>query len=168
MCSMMPPAGTQVAASDTSDGIAVGFTTSGDVTDLRARVHHLADMHNGMSGMHHDGGMHEGMGSGGMHEGMGSGDMHGGMGSGGMHEGMGGDMHGGMNGMQMVPSRATVEDIAGGAQLVIVPSDAAQLSALRAHVREHAAMMQNGKCPMKGSQSAEPTNKHAHDPPAGG
>ncbi len=31
--------------SDTSDGIAIGFTTSGDVADLRARVHHLADMH---------------------------------------------------------------------------------------------------------------------------
>jgi hypothetical protein len=139
---MMPPAGTQIVASDTSDGIAITFTTSGDVADLRARIHHLADMHNNMSGMHHGGGMHEGMGS--------------------------GDTHEGMKGMHMVPSRATAEDIDGGARIVLVPTDAAQLAALRTHVREHAAMMQKGECPMKGSQPAQPTGEHAQHHPAGG
>lgn len=141
MCPMMPGAGTKLEVSDTGDGVAVAFTTSGDVADLRARVRHMADMHNGMAGMHHGDGMHGGMGS--------------------------GDTHEGMMGMQMVPSRATAEDIPGGARLVLVPSDPAQLSALRTRARDHVAMMEKGECPMmKGSQPAKPTDEHAgHHPP---
>ena len=48
MCPMMQTAGTQVASSDTSDGAAIAFTTSGDPAELRAHVHRMAEMHNKM------------------------------------------------------------------------------------------------------------------------
>ena len=142
-CPMMPSAGTTIVASDTADGIAIAFTTAGDATDLRARTHRMAEMHDRMSAMHHD-----------MHAGMGSGS---GMGSGGM-QGMGS----GMENMQMVPSRATVEDVAGGARIVLVPTDPAQLSALRAHAREHVVMMQKGECPMDAKPDAEEGHEGHH------
>jgi len=44
MCPM-DVAGTQVATEDIDGGIAIVFTTTGDVADLRARVSHLAEMH---------------------------------------------------------------------------------------------------------------------------
>lgn len=131
--------GASIAATDTGDGAAIAFTTTRDAAALRARIHHMADMHNGM--MAHGEGTHGGMGSG---------EMHGGMGKG---------MHGGAE-MHMVPSRASVEDIPSGARLVLVPNDPAQLSTLRAHVHEHAAMMAKGECPMKEMQHDE----HAHPP----
>jgi hypothetical protein len=34
-----------------SNGVALVFTTTGDVADLRARVRHMAEMHNQMAGM---------------------------------------------------------------------------------------------------------------------
>ncbi|HEY6034667.1 MAG TPA: hypothetical protein VIV58_10420 [Kofleriaceae bacterium] len=43
-------AGTQVAAADTADGAAMTFTTTGDVANLRQRVHHMAEMHDHMMG----------------------------------------------------------------------------------------------------------------------
>lgn len=132
-CPMKEMAGAKVTATDTSDGVAVEFTTTGDLAALRAHVRKLADMHNGME-MHHDGDMHAGMGS----------------------------------GMKMVPSRATVEDISGGARIVLVPNDPAQLADLRSHVREHAAMMNKGECPMMGTQpqQAQPSDEHAGHHPA--
>ena len=60
MCPMGVP-GTQIAVADVDGGIGVTFTTSGDVADLRARVHPMAEMHASrvsgehagmMSGMH--------------------------------------------------------------------------------------------------------------------
>lgn len=42
--------GTQVSAEDTNDGVAMVFTTTGDVSELRQRVHHMAEMHDQMSG----------------------------------------------------------------------------------------------------------------------
>jgi hypothetical protein len=99
--------GTQVAATDTSDGAAIAFTTTGEVANLRQRVHHMAVMHDHM-----------------------------------MAEGM----------MKMVPSSARAEDIDGGARIVLTPKDPAQLSELRAHVRDHATMMANGRCPMMGHE----------------
>jgi hypothetical protein len=140
MCSMMQMAGANVVTSDTSDGAAVAFTTTGDVAELRAHVREMAEMHNGMAGMHHGE------------------DMHGGMGS--------GDMHGGMMRMQMVPSRASVEDIPGGARLVLIPTDPSQLTTLRAQAREHVAMMEKGKCPMMETRP-QPTDKHAQHHPTG-
>ncbi len=46
MCPMQV-AGTTVAATDVEGGVALGFTTSsGDVSELRRRVTHMAEMHN--------------------------------------------------------------------------------------------------------------------------
>ncbi len=64
MCPMEVP-GTQVSVADTRDGVAIAFTTSDDVAQLRRRVHGMAAMHEKM--------MHEEMMSGGGM--MGSGDM---------------------------------------------------------------------------------------------
>jgi hypothetical protein len=42
---------TQITASDTINGAALVFTTNGDVAGLRARIRHMAEMHNQMAGM---------------------------------------------------------------------------------------------------------------------
>lgn len=90
------------------------FTTTGDVADLRARVRHMADMHNQMTGVRG-----------------------------------GGPRAGGPpgHGREMIPSHASFEEVPGGACLVFVPIDPAQLAALRQQVRMHAEMMQSGRCP---------------------
>jgi hypothetical protein len=50
MCPMQV-LGTTVAAADVEGGAALSFTTStGDVNDLRQRVHHMAEMHDQMHG----------------------------------------------------------------------------------------------------------------------
>lgn len=139
MCPMMPPAGTNVVATDTNDGVAIAFTTTGDVADLRTRVHRMAEMHEKMRAMHHGGEMDSGMGS--------------------------GDMHGRMMHTQMMAARVTVEDIPGGSRLVFVPSDPSQVSALRDQAREHAAMMAKGECPMmKTGPEPKPDGEHSHHP----
>ncbi len=133
-CPMSVP-GTQVAAADIPDGESITFTTSPDrAADLRARVHAMADMHN----RHHQGG--------GMEE------MHGGMQHGGM---MGGGSMGsssaGADQMAMMPppSRASVEDVEGGARIVVTPNDPADLDRLRSAVRMHAQHMRDGgQCEM--------------------
>lgn len=117
--------GTQVSASETPDGAAVTFTTTPDrAAELRSRVRAMADMHNG----HHQGtGMGMGMGMGG------AGGMSGSTGSSGT--------------MMPPPSRATVEDVDGGARLVVTPTDRADLERLRSTVRAHAGhMQQTGQC----------------------
>jgi hypothetical protein len=110
MCPAEVP-GTTVSASDTRDGAAITFTTTGDVAQLRQRVQHMAEMHEHMM--------------------QGSGDM----GSGHMH-------------MMMVASTARVEDVEGGARIVLTPNDPAKLDELRMHVHEHTTQMANGHCPM--------------------
>ncbi len=166
--------GVQVAAVEIPGAVALEFTTTGDVASLRARVQRMAAMHDRMmgSGMHGQGGMMGSgmqggmMGSGGMQGGMmGSGGMPGGMqggmmGSGGMPGGMQGGMMG-SGGMPMVPSRASVEDIAGGARLVLTPTEPSQLAALRDQARMQAAMMQRGQCPpLHPPAEAEPPSSH--------
>lgn len=128
MCPMEVP-GTQVSVADTQDGVAVAFMTSGDVAQVRQRVHGMAAMHEKM------------MSGGGM---MGSG----GMGSGGMMGSGSGGMMGSGHMMKMVDSTAQAEDIDGGARIVLTPKDPAKLAELRDHVREHAGRMASGHCPM--------------------
>lgn len=111
------------------------FTTSGDVNDLRMRVRHMASMRNRMAGMH------------------GQGEMGGGMGRGGMH--------GGHMGMMQVPAHASVDDVPGGARLVLTPVDPAERDALREQTRAQAAMMERGECPML---QAEPASPRARQP----
>lgn len=145
MCPMMvDPATTQVTTSDTSDGVAIAFTTTADVNELRTRVRHMADMHNQMVGMRAG----ETGGGGGM-----QGGMQGGMG---MHEGMqSGRMpaHEHVMRKPIVASRATAEDIPGGARIVLVPVEPSELTALRQDARMRAEMMQSGQCPMMAPQS---------------
>lgn len=125
-CPMDIP-GTQVSAADTQDGEAVTFTTSPDhEADLRSRVHAMAEMHNS----HHQGG---GMDHGGMHRGMRRG-------------GSGGDTStgsGAMEHMEMMPppSRASVQDVPGGARLIVTPNDPGDLERLQSVVRMHAQHM---------------------------
>ncbi len=98
--------GTQVSVTDTQEGVAIAFMTSGDVVQLRQRVHGMAAMHDTMMS---GGGM---MGSGGMGSGgiMGSGHM-----------------------KKMVDSTAHSEDIDAGARIVLTPKNPAQLAELRDH-----------------------------------
>jgi hypothetical protein len=122
-CPMEVP-GTQVSAADTQDGEAVTFITSPDhEADLRSRVHAMADMHN----EHHQGG---GMDHGGMH---GSGSM-------GRDTSTGSGAMGHMETMPP-PSRASVQDVPGGARLVVTPSDPGDLERLQSVVRTHAQHM---------------------------
>ena len=131
VCPMAVP-GTQLAVADTADGEAVTFTTSPDrAAELRGRVHAMADMHN----RHHQAGMES---------------MHGGMQHGGMMGGSKGPAGGG-DAMPMMPppSRAAVEDVEGGARLVVTPNAPADLDRLRSTVRMHAEhMRQTGTCEM--------------------
>jgi hypothetical protein len=121
MCPMDVP-GAAVTPTDVNGGVALVFTTgAGDVAELRQRVRSMAEMHN----RHHAGGM-----------------MMGGRGAGG---GRGGMMGGGM---RMPAASASVEDVEGGARLVLRPRDPAQLGALREHVRMQAGRMAHGECPM--------------------
>ncbi len=153
MCPMQVP-GTTVATTEVDGGIGLSFTTTtGDVAELRQRLRRMAEMHDQpgghrMRGSHgtaapgagadhqHDaqpGVDHEAGGRGGMM--MGEGMM--------MREGM---MMGG--GMMMPAATASVEDIEGGARMVLQPKDPAQLGSLREQVGMKAKRMADGECPM--------------------
>jgi hypothetical protein len=54
-------------------------------------------------------------------------------------------------GMMMPAATATVEDIEGGARLVLRPKNPAQLEALREHARMRAGRMARGECPLRGT-----------------
>jgi hypothetical protein len=114
MCPMQVT-GTTVRQAEVEGGVALEFTSSaGDVAELRQRVRRMAEMHN-----QHGSGMTMGDGGGGaQHEGEpGAGPGHGGSGHGGMM------MMGG--GMMMPPATASVEDIDGGARIILRPKDPA-------------------------------------------
>ncbi len=134
--------GTQVTASDTDGGVALTFTTTGDVNDLRQRVGQMAQMY----AMHQGQGHMMWRGMGGARGGMGPGargGMHGGMGPG-AQGGMGPGARGGMGPMPAMTTR--VNNVDNGASLVLTPTDPAQLDALRARARSHAQRMQSGQC----------------------
>ncbi len=54
----------------------------------------------------------------------------------------------------MPASTARAEDTEGGVRLVITPTSAADLDAVRTHVRTHAEMAKNGECPMMNTPAA--------------
>lgn len=78
------------------------------------------------------------------------------------------NMHNGMMdspSMKMPAATAQVEEIEGGARLVLQPKDPAELTALRQHLEKHAAKMNSGQCPMMNMQkssSAAANGMHAH------
>ncbi len=135
--------GAQVTASDTDDGVALTFTTTGgDVSDLRQRVSQMAQMY----------GMHRGQGHM-MWRRMG-GPRGGGMGPGagmrgGPRGGMGPGARGGGGVGPMPAMTSRVDNVDNGARLVLTPTDPAQLDALRARARMHAQRMQSGQCWMQ-------------------
>lgn len=114
--------GTTARAEDVEGGAALAFTTTGDVAELRRRVAHMVEMHE----MHH-------------------GEGHGAMMGGGPGQGQGAMMG---EGMKMPPATARSEEIEGGARLVFMPKDPANLPQLREHARQHAEKMASGQCPM--------------------
>lgn len=131
MCPMQVP-GTTATAADVEGGVAISFTTTRNVNDVRQRVRRMAEMHNrrNADGMMMEHPRPDAEAGGHKHEGPSGGMMSGG-------------------GMMMMPAAtATVGDIEGGARLVLRPKDPAQLGALREHARMHTARMAGGECPM--------------------
>lgn len=130
-----PLAEANVKATNVPGGAALVFTTRDDVGALRSQVRQMAAMRNRMN-------QRMGAGPGATARGgTGGGMHHGGMHGGGRMMGHGAGM------MSMVPSRATVEDVPGGARLVFKPTDPDQLDTLRSQVRENAEAMRNADCP---------------------
>jgi hypothetical protein len=135
----MAVAGTSARAEDVDGGAAIAFTTTGDVTELRRRVAHMAEMH----------ARHHGEGHGPM---MGNDSKMGTMG----------------HGMMMAAAQARSEDIEAGARIVLTPNEPAELARLREHTRQHAEKMASGQCPMMsmhegaGAQPAAPGEPHDH------
>jgi hypothetical protein len=116
--------GTHVAATDVASGEQIAFTTTGQVSELRSRVHGMAAMHD----QHHgDAGAHAGM----------------------MGGGMGGAGHA-MGGTIMPPSHATVLDTEAGATLILTPNDPADLARLQQAVHVHVEHLEKDGCGMAG------------------
>ncbi len=124
MCPMKV-SGTTVAATDVDGGIALTFTTKGEsVAEVRQRVRRMAEMHNNAGS-----GEHQHVA---------------GAGAGHVGGGQGGMMMGG--GMMMPAATASVEDLEGGARLILRPNDPAHLATLQEHVRMKAKRMAHGEC----------------------
>ena len=118
--------GTTATVEDVDGGVAIRFTTTGDVAELRRRVTERVAWHTA-----------------GPHPGMGPGR---GMGQGGRGAGRGAPV---MAHQEMMAADARVEEVEGGARMVFTPPDPARLEALRSEVRAHAAQMTaTGQCPM--------------------
>jgi hypothetical protein len=128
--------GAQVASEVTSDGVALVFKVAGgDPTDLRDRVQRMADHHNAAqvpgdagAGKDQKSGMTSGAGSQGM------------------------DLHGGA---KKVPSRAVVEETAGGARIVFTPADPAHIGLLREQIRVHGKEMATTGCAASEAPAAQ-------------
>jgi hypothetical protein len=140
--------GTSVRAEEAPGAIALVFTTSGNVDELRDLVGRMAEMHNqlhsgaqphsapGTRGEQPPGHAHgEEAGAG---KGVPPGDVQGQGGAVGEHR-------------AMLTSAARAEDSEDGAKLVFTPADPAHLEALREDIRHHAGEMTlSGKCPVEG------------------
>lgn len=154
MCPMMVE-GTTARARDVEGGVAIVFTTTGDVAELRQRVGQMAMMHNKKHGQPGQSGQMEMHGS--HHGGGPAADEN--SDSQGMHGSMMGDEAKMMCGQMMPPSTARSEAIKGGARLVLTPKDKADLAALRKSVHKHAQKMTSGQCPMmSGDAPASPAD----------
>ncbi len=116
--------GTSVTAEDTSDGVALVFTTTGDVENLRQRVTMMAEKHNAHAGD------------------AGSGEKEACCACKACAK------------AHMIAATARGENMEGGAKLIFTPTQATQLEDLRKNVREHAAAMTSGGCPMHRSDKA--------------
>ena len=132
-CPMGVP-GTAVQATETSDGMSMAFTTTGDAGEVRKRAHGMADRMNGQAS--------GAMGMSGMM-------MKGGDGGAGMMMGSGMGHAGMMMGGSTPPMNVQVDDIDGGARLRMTPRDPSRVAEMKKHVQQHAQMMNQGHgCPM--------------------
>jgi hypothetical protein len=140
--------GATVSAADTPTGVALVFTTKGDVAELRRRVakmaehqQKMAEKHTGMMTSNERGGHEEQGAANNPHQ-------HGDQGAKGSEGGCTCHMQGaGMQGRHIEKTVQVVE-IEGGAQLVYMPKESTDLTDLRNHVKAKAQAMQEGKCPM--------------------
>jgi hypothetical protein len=105
--------GARVTVEDTADGVALTFTTLSRVDELRTRARTAAEMHGAAQ--------QQGTGHDGLH-------------------GQGG--HHGLHAMHLPPATGTVQDVADGARILLVPLDLADLARLREHARDGAARVQ--------------------------
>lgn len=105
--------GAEVSSRDVPNGVALVFTTDGDVEELRTRVDRYSQLYNERSAAREAGSPHEAP-------------------------------------QGTVESRADVEEIDRGAQLILTPRDPDQLSALRQEAQRSAQEMSGGECPMQG------------------
>ena len=169
MCRSMQVEGTAVSAEEVEGGVALTFTTSNDVVELRRRVANMAKMHgqHGME-MHGEHGME-------MHEPAGAGD---GPADGGQRsdasQHQSGRMASGMkmpesgmmaSGMMMPATTARSEEVEGGARIVLTTQDAADLEKLREHAGQMTERMSSGECltmSMQG-EAAEPPLASSED-----
>jgi hypothetical protein len=134
--------GTTVQAESIDGGAAMVFVTTGDVDALRERVRNMAVMHesHAMRGHAHDMEMTETRRPGSADDpaaGAKIGDADDGVSAGGLPQS---DMP--------VDVDTRVEDIEGGARLVMIATDASDVDALRNHTEQHAQAMSGGECPM--------------------
>jgi len=143
-----------VTVEDASEGAALVFVTTEDVTELRRRVSTMASMHN----EHHGsmGALPDGKDGGGGHAGHDMGGHAGhdmsGQGSGG-HAGhdMSGTKHAGhAGGMIGVHSKAEASDVEGGAKITFV-ANGADVAKLQGELRVHAQHFSAGTCAMSKS-----------------
>lgn len=157
MCPMMVE-GTTARARNVEGGVAIVFTTTGDVAELRQRVGKMAMMHNkkhGQTGQPGQPGQSGQMEMHGSHHGGGPAADEG-SDSPGMHGSMMGDEPKMRCAQKMVPSTARNEPIKGGARLILTPKDKADLPALRKSVHKHAEKMTSGQCPMMSEDAPGP------------
>lgn len=122
--------GVQMISEVTADGVALVFKTTGggDPAELRARVHQLAERHNERQVPADDTATRREQEGDGMASAEGAHGM---------------DMHGAA---REIPSRAAVEEIAGGARIVFTPSDPAKVGLLREQIRVHGKEMASSNC----------------------
>ena len=154
-----------VSVSNTDGGVALTFITSEDeVAELRARVRHMADVNNRGTG--------DAQPTFTEHEVRDEAEgevapapaprLNGGMPL--QQEGLH-TMHGGRPGQRpyfgtsagsgSIPSTAAVEDVDGGARLVLTPRDSNQLAALRERVSAHVRRVQDAECAMLAAERKE-------------
>jgi hypothetical protein len=116
----MSVAGTHVSAAEVVSGEMLTFTTTGDVAELRTRVHRMAAVHDERRA---NAGAREGAMTGGMME----------------------PGHA-VSGTMMPPSRATATDVEGGSSIVLEPSSPADLDKLRIAVQMRAQRLEQSGC----------------------
>ena len=115
-CPMEIP-GSRVTVGEINGGIALDFTTTGDVTELRSRVRALAAGPSDTSMTKSAGGDQQGSG--------------------------GREMH---HDVTAQTTRTQVKDLPNGARIIFIPSDPGQFDSLRAEAQQQAQRLNQGDC----------------------